>query len=291
MASVLTSLVVSFLLGCQAAPTSPPASESIAPRPAGDAGLASGLYWRPSATSGGRWALLLPGASGLKVFDDDGHYFRVADVLNRRGFDVLVVDYRRAYKAAANHPSVPTGNKIAWVVEQSLAWAQQERKIAPGSPGAVIAWSLGAEGLWPLLPDHDKTSAMGIKAAAVYYPSDEDSTPLATSVPLLILAGDKDDVTPAAEIQRLVHSANSRDIELHLYAGANHGFDISSIQLPKTIRLLPLIGPSGTFGYDKAAADDAWATLEHFLDQFVRSGSSPEHQSATNSSASATPRR
>lgn len=218
---------------------------------------------------GVRWAVLLPGASGLKVFEDESHYFRAAESLNAKGFDVLVIDYKRAYKAAPARPSVNTGKKIAWVVEQSLAWARQEGRIRAGEPGAVIAYSLGAEGLWPLLPDGERTSSVGIRAAAAFYPSNEENSPVATSVPLLILTGEKDDVTPASDIQRLVNAAAPGTIDLHIYPGANHGFDIASIDPPRTVRLVPLIGPSGTFGYDKAAADDAWVRLGSFLDQHV----------------------
>ena len=269
IASIAAFALVSIQPGCQSAPGNQPAAASSAPQPVASLGFASGLCWCPSTTADGRWAILLPGASGLKIFEDDGHYFRAADALNANGFDVLVIDYKRAYKAAPNRPDVTTGKKIAWVVEQALAWARKERKITPDSPGAVVAWSLGAEGLWPMLPDGDKVSSLGIKAAATYYPSNEESTPIATSVPLLIFAGGRDDVTPVAHTQRLVHAANSTLIQLHIYPGANHGFDIITIQPSKTVRLLPLIGPSGTFGYDKAAADDAWVRLGSFLDQQV----------------------
>jgi dienelactone hydrolase len=268
--TIAALMSVSILPACQTASNETPAMAFKTPPSEAAAGLASGFYWRPASVVGQRWAILLPGASGLKVFDDEGHYFRAADALNASGFDVLVIDYKRAYKAAPSRPNVPTGRKIAWVVEQAVAWARQEGRVSPGEPAAIIAWSLGAEGLWPMLSDAAKTRSLGIKAAATYYPSNEDSTPITTAIPLLILAGDKDDVTPAADIQKLVRAANSTLIDLHSYTDANHGFDIVSIDPPKTVRLLPLIGPSGTFGYDRAAAGDAWLRLGTFLDAHVR---------------------
>jgi dienelactone hydrolase len=268
--TILALMFVSVLLGCQTTSSETPATAFETPRSAAATGLASGFYWRHASVSGERWAILLPGASGLKVFDDDGHYFRAADALNVRGFDVLVIDYKRAYKAAPSRPDVPTGQKIAWVVEQAVAWARQEGRVSAGAPAAIIAWSLGAEGLWPLLSNAAEVRSLGIKAAATYYPSNEDSIPIATAIPLLILAGEKDDVTPAADTQKLARAANSILIELHTYSGAHHGFDIVSIDPPKTVRLLPLIGPSGTFGYDRNAADDAGLRLSTFLDAHVR---------------------
>lgn len=268
-AFVLIAVLAFNMPGCQTGGVTATAAGRRVPSPVVSSGLASGLYWCPSSAPNGRWAVLLPGASGLKVFDDEGHYFLVADALNARGFDVLVIDYKRAYKEAPSRPRVPTGKKIAWVVEQSLAWARQDGRIPVDQPGAIIAWSLGAEGLWPLLSDGEKASSLGITAVAAYYPSNEDREPIANSVPLLILVGERDDVTPASEVRGLVNAANSGAIELHVYPDANHGFDIASIQPPKTVRLLPLVGPSGTFGYDKAAAADAWVRLDAFLDQHV----------------------
>src|SRR5262245_52502438 len=52
-------------------------------------------FWQPAKKDDAPrpWAVLLPGSSGLSIFDDHEHYFRAAIWLNERGVDALVVDY------------------------------------------------------------------------------------------------------------------------------------------------------------------------------------------------------
>lgn len=232
--------------------------------------MAPHFHSRPAASPRGAWVVLLPGASGLKIFEDESHYFRAADALNAEGFDAVVVDYKAAYKAAQNAPDLPTGGKIAWVAEQAVAWARSAGKIKEGAPGAIVAWSLGAEGLWPLLADDGRVKALRLTAAAAYYPSNEDETPLKTTIPFLILTGEKDNVTEAKSIRAMVSRASSPVVTLKVYPGANHGFDVASIPAPRTVRLLPLIGPSATFGFDESASRSAAQELSAFLREHVR---------------------
>lgn len=271
--------ILGLLSACCQSATSQSASSASAPsaidspqQPVAGRGLASGLYWKPAGSQSRRWAILLPGASGLKVFDDEEHYFRAAGALNERGFNVLLIDYKRAYKAASPRPDLPTGGKIAWVIEQAVEWAHSTGAIEPSDPGIIVAWSLGAEGLWSILNDPETTSRLGIRAAAAYYPANDDARPIISTVPLLILTGEADDVTPAADIKEQVRRGNSTLVELLTFDGAHHGFDITSIHPPRTVRLLPFVGPKGTFGYDERAATRAWERLIAFLDSNVPVG-------------------
>ena len=232
--------------------------------------MARHFHVRRASTPRGVWVLLLPGASGLTIFDDKEHYFRAAAELNALGYDAIVIDYKAAYRAAPRPPELPTGGKIAWVVEQAVAWAHTSGTLQADQPVAIVAWSLGAEGLWPLLADGHRVSAIGLKAAAAYYPSNEDGVQLSTNTPLLLLTGEKDDVTEAKSIRSMVERAASPKVTLQVYPEAHHGFDVESIQTPRTVRLLPLIGPSATFGYDASAASEAKEALAAFLDASTR---------------------
>ena len=113
-----------------------------------------------------------------------------------------------------------------------------------------------------------KLPELGVKAAAAYYPSHDDLKSVKATVPLLILSGEADDVTPAAEL-RLMLSASSGPIEAVEYPAAMHGFDIASLSKPRTIRIIPLLGPSATLGFDQAAAASAREKLIGFLDRCV----------------------
>jgi dienelactone hydrolase len=270
VAVVLALISALLLAGCAGSPTSVGGEHGTSDARATSAAMESHFHFRPSANPRGAWVVLLPGASGLTIFDDQEHYYRAAAALNADGFDAIVVDYKAAYKAATNPPKLPTGGKIAWVAEQAVSWARATGKTKPQQPGAIVGWSLGAEGLWPLLADASRVSAISLKAAATYYPSNDADTPIKTDTPLLILTGDKDDVTEAKSIRAMVSKANSPLVTMHVYPNANHGFDVASLSTPRTVRLLPLIGPSGTFGYDKSASDSAAQELSAFLRERVR---------------------
>lgn len=243
--------------------------------PGDETGIASALSVHRGAGGGARgWVVLLPGASGLRVFEDDGHYHRVAERLAAAGLDAIVVDYKRAYASAGGDRSdaagvarpgagSSTGAKIAWVTEQVAGWARETGVIDADAPGVVMAWSLGAEGVWLLLPG--RAEALGIRAAVCWYPAHERASVLETPLPVLVLTGSADDVIAAAGIEAFVATARGGRVEFEVYEGAHHGFDIESISPARRVSLIPLIGPSATFGYDRAGATRAWVRTESFL--------------------------
>jgi dienelactone hydrolase len=270
-----------LLLGCAGSPqAAAPAPAAAPPSPASDSPaaaasihsspLARHIEVVPARGTPHAWVALLPGASGLTIFDDTGHYRRAADILAQHGYTVLLIDYKPAYRAAPNPPRGTTGEKIAWVTQQAVDLARADARIPPDLPGAVVAWSLGAEGLWVMLADPARVSSLNLRAAAAYYPANEAETPVRTRTPLLILTGDADNVTPAPAIRAMTSAPDAGPIDLHVYPGAHHGFDVSSIPRPRTVRLLPLVGPSATFQYDPSAATDAADRLARFLDEHLK---------------------
>lgn len=214
------------------------------------------------------WVVILPGSSGLTVFDDDRHYFDTANRYNELGFDVLVVDYKPAVRASANAPeSASPGEKIEWITERAIEWMWHEHPRTRTRQGVIAAWSLGAEGAMRLVNDDRKTKSLQIGSAVFFYPTNFEQVELDNQVPLLILIGDKDDVTPAAAARAMVESrsAGAAQVDLVVYPGAHHGFDIESLTMPRTVRLLPLFGPSATFFYDANAAREADQRVSAFL--------------------------
>lgn len=219
------------------------------------------------------WVVLLPGSSGLKVFEDDQHYFRAAAALNASGFDALVVDYKPAYRAYKGAPDVPTGDKIKWVAGKAIEWARANQHFDSAAPGAIIAWSLGGEGLWRMLADSEFCTRHAVKAAAAYYPSNQDEQKLASHVPLLILTGEADDLVEVEDVRALVAQRDRGtpgEVTLTTYPGAHHGFDIASLAKKRTMELIPIFGPRATFQYNAAAAADAGDRLRAFLHATLR---------------------
>ena len=226
-------------------------------------------HWNEAATDRpAGWVVILPGSSGLTVFDDDRHYFDTANRYNELGFDVLVVDYKPAVRASANAPEgASPGGKIEWITERAIEWMWHEHPRTRTRQGVIAAWSLGAEGAMRLVNDDRKTKSLQIGSAVFFYPTNFEQVELDNQVPLLILIGDNDDVTPAAAARAMVEnrSPGTAAVELIVYPGARHGFDIESLKTPRTIRLLPMFGPSATFFYDPDAARDASKRVSAFL--------------------------
>ncbi|MFO0834381.1 MAG: dienelactone hydrolase family protein [Phycisphaerales bacterium] len=256
-----------FIVGCAASNDGAEGRSASAVAPDDLQRMAPAFHVRRAA--GARaFVVLLPGASGLTIFEDSEHYFRAAENLSHNGFDVIVVDYKAAYRAAERPPRLETGGKIAWVVERAIEWGRREGVIGSDEPGAIVAWSLGGEGLWELVGDRARLETMRVRAAAAYYPSPEGRPVEAVVVPLLVLTGDRDDVTKAGEIRAKVEGKG--EVQVRVYSGARHGFDVETIREAREIRLLPLFGPSATFQFDEAAAREAGSELSQFLRSKVR---------------------
>jgi dienelactone hydrolase len=207
-------------------------------------------------------ALLLPGASGLRIFDDDNHYFRAASRLNDLGCDCLIVDYKTTYRALSDRPDGEACEKIAWVVERLLT---NDQLGFAGRRCVLVAWSLGGEGALEVLSDGERTRRLNITSAVFFYPSNECANAVHAGVPTLILTGSADDVVREQSVRDVVTRSGPTQPELVVYPGAAHGFDVESISTPRTARLLPLIGPSATFAHNPDATADAWLRIKSLL--------------------------
>lgn len=221
------------------------------------------FFWHPAKNAVG-WILALPGSDGLRVLDDDHHYFDVADRLNQLGWSVLLVDYKPAYSASDNPPGGNTGQKIAWVTQQAFDWLSKEQPEVSSQPGVLMAWSLGAEGAIQTV--NNPATVAGLRGAIFYYPSNQNNVQLKNQVPVLILSGKLDNVTPAADVEAMAQSAQgTASVELHLYPDAHHGFDVASLKEPRTIELFPIFGPKYILQYNEVAAKDAFLQVSKFL--------------------------
>ncbi len=227
-------------------------------------------YAAPAGTARG-WAMLLPGANGTNVFGDTTHYASVARRLNDCGFDALLVDYKPAYFASPDAPRVPTGEKIAWVARRAFESMARTHPEVRSRPGFLVGWSLGAEGVLPLVADEAATRDLRLAGAVMYYPANQERRKLACLVPVLVLTGEADDVVRVGDVRAMVdtRAPGSAAVELVTYPGAAHGFDIASLGKRRVVRMLPLIGPHATLQYEPKAARDASARMCDWLARTV----------------------
>lgn len=216
------------------------------------------------ADSGDTWAILLPGSSGLPVFGDDRHYFRAADSLNAHGISVILVDYKAYYKTAKRDAKESTAEKILWVTEKIIKQGREDL-FSDSAEVNLVAWSLGAEVIIALAENPQKINDLQINSAALFYPSVRDEKQITTDLPLLILTGAADNITPAEEIESVYRHNTATRIEI--YPEAHHGFDVASLsnKNEKDFRLPPLVGRQFTFKYNAAAEQAAIRELTAFL--------------------------
>lgn len=224
-------------------------------------------FWRPSNVGAGAhpWVILLPGSSGMNILGDDQHYFRAAQWLNERGLDALIIDYKSAAHLIPAARDGEAGDRIAVVVADAIAAERQLGRMSSACPGAVIGWSLGAEGAWALAASSTRDAAL--KAVAVFYPTVRRPASYRNTLPVLVLQGEADNVTPLSETRAFVaaRSGDSAPVQVLTFANAGHGFDVQSLTPPRTVQFPPLIGPRVTFAYSADAAASAYAALAEFL--------------------------
>jgi dienelactone hydrolase len=130
---------------------------------------------------------------------------------------------------------------------------------------AAVGYSQGADTALTIASDRFASAfvlpqGVKFKAAAAFYPPCANQGDATLALPTLILVGERDDVTPAADCARLAR-AQPRGISklrLIVLAGAEHAFDNPEFT-----------GGARVFGmwlkYDGAAAEQAKAELHRFL--------------------------
>ncbi len=96
------------------------------------------------------------------------------------------------------------------------------------------------------------------KAAAALYPPCDNVANLRLEIPTLILVGAMDDVTPAADCERLAGRQPGSIVKLVVYLRARHGFD--NPEFGDGARLLGM-----WLAYDREAAQRSRAELRDFL--------------------------
>ena len=223
-------------------------------------------FWQPAKSDGvpRPWAVVLPGSSGLSIFDDHEHYFRAAIWLNERGVDALVIDYHGAIPLVPAAREGAPGDRLTTIVADALRLQRAEGRMQKNCPGVVIGWSLGASGAWTLAA---KPADAGVKAAAMFYPALLRPQSYRNAVPVLVLQGTADDLNPETELRQFVASREdtSAPVEIVALQGAAHAFDVPSLVPARVLRYPALTGVPRTFAYNAEAAQSAHRALETFL--------------------------
>jgi dienelactone hydrolase len=222
----------------------------VEPR-AGDTGEISGYASRPLGAGPFPAVVLLHSCLGLPK-----NRRAIADMIAGWGYVALFVDDFTT-RGLRETCAVDFGEGIADAFG-ALAFLAKLPYVDPKRV-AVVGYSQGADtalaiAALPLAASGD----LRFKAAAAFYPPCANEAGAQLQTPTLILVGGLDEVTPAADCERLAQAQPGSDVSLVVYAKAAHGFDNPEFAGGKRVLGMEL-------KYDRDAAEQSKLALRDFL--------------------------
>lgn len=211
--------------------------------------------FRPDGPGSHPAVVFVSGCDGFTPSSAPTLYERRAEDLRARGYIVIFADYlgRRGLKTCAGPI---THAEAARDVVSAAAWLRSQAAVDP-SRVAVMGWSYGARAVLVALAK--PTEQLVFSRAVVYYPDCRALEPWKTTLPVLMLIGGDDDMTPARFCQDAVKRvAAPAAVKIVVYPGALHAFDVP--ELPAKMKY-----GFGTMGYHPEAAGSARKEVEQFL--------------------------
>jgi len=226
-------------------------SSSFAQTP--DAGY---RIFRPDAPGPHPAIALVSGCDGFTPQIAPAVYERRAEHLRALGHVVIFVDYlgRRGLTTCAGPI---THDEAARDLMSAVAWLRSQAAVDP-SRITAMGWSYGGRAVLVALGKQAEMPR-GFSRAVVYYPDCRALEPWKTTLPVLMLLGGDDDMTPAKPCQEAAKRvAVPSSVKIIVYPGALHGFDV--LELPAKMRY-----GFATIGYNPDAAASARKEIERFL--------------------------
>lgn len=251
------------------------------------------LYVPQHDAPGARYpaVVFMHGCSGLltrsgKVMSREADW---AQRLTSQGYVVLAVD---SFTTRAQASECARGGPVRPQVERALdaygalRFLQRRADVEPDRV-ALIGWSHGGGTVLFAIasssPARSEASAPpDFRAAVAFYPgwcnnTAQHGAQWTTSVPLLILAGERDVWTPAAPCETFVRMVRERNVpvELHVYADAYHDFDFPHLPVRSRPEFAnPRTGIVPITGTNEAARSDAIERVTQYLAGYLKGPSS-----------------
>ena len=200
--------------------------------------------------------VFVPGCDGFAPSFAPTLYDRRAAHFRAQGYVVVFADYlgRRGLKTCAGPV---THDDAARELVSAAAWTRDQAAVDRRRITA-IGWSYGGRAVLVALARH-AGEPLAFSRAVVYYPDCRALEPWSPALPVLMLLGGSDDMTPASLCQEAVKRAAARAaVTVVVYPGARHAFDVS--ELPATMRY-----GFATVGYHPQAAAAAQEEVQRFL--------------------------
>ena len=218
--------------------------------------------------------IAIPGCSGVSLngpetdagrLGDEGdrlfrrHYPRMAKRLQEAGFLVLLIDYLTAEGVLNTcgweiHPK-----RVGEYIKEAISFV----KMIPSANTSrinVIGWSHGGEGVLSWLANLEEPE--GVQKAIAVYPGCSASSPWKSSLPVLMILGEADNIALPSVCNGLTQSLpNQTNVIVKSYPEARHGFDLT--EGPTVLS----VGNGLTVGRNEKAGKDAWQEIFKFLNK------------------------
>jgi dienelactone hydrolase len=213
--------------------------------------------------------LLMHGCGGLYNQDKQPavRYARMASQLQELGFAVLLLQSRKPVRCGVTSMKQQGAEMKRRAVEAKTAitWLKARREL-DSNRIAVVGWDSGASATLALL-NHAKP---GVKSAVVFYPNCRLllGADFRVAAPTLLLAGERDGLTPMSRCTELSHISAQSLFHLVSYPDAWHDFDLmaehladEALNLPKNHLAIETIA-------DPEAGQDAWRRTFKWLSRW-----------------------
>lgn len=184
------------------------------------------------------------------------------------GYLVLAPDSfgPRGTKAVCTTPGVATPNMRVADIAGALDYLATRLDVIKDKVG-IIGHSHGGSTVIRAAQKRFGLAWRGLAGGVAYYPGCNPQFDTGIDIPILLLAGDKDDWTPAERCRRMVSELARPDlVEAIYYPNAHHGFDTKAAD-----RKVP--GSGGKMhhlSHDPAAAPDAETRTRAFFATVLR---------------------
>jgi dienelactone hydrolase len=172
----------------------------------------------------------------------------------------------RGTKAVCTTPSVVTPNMRISDIAGALDYLATRPDVIKGKVG-IIGHSHGGSTVLRSTQKMFGLAQRGLAGGVAYYPGCNPANDTGISLPVLLLAGDKDDWTPSERCRQMVAGlAQPGLVEAVYYPSAYHSFDLQA-----TDRTVPGSGgKQHRLAFDPAAAPDAEARTKAFFAKILR---------------------
>lgn len=196
------------------------------------------------------------------------HTDRWGKLLVGWGYLVLAPDSfgPRGTKAVCTTPGVVTPNMRVADIAGALDYLAMRPDVVKGRIG-IIGHSHGGSTVIRSAQKRFGLAQRGLAAGVAYYPGCNPKFDGGIDIPVLLLAGDKDDWTPADRCRSLVSGLQRGElVEAIYYPSAYHSFD--SRAPDRTVS--GAAGKKHHLAYDTVAAPDAEARTKAFFAKYLR---------------------